>query len=99
MKLGAKLQAREHEKANQRAEEEAAALNANDLREGRPIAIPGLDSDDEQEEEDNGATNWGKQAKLRQRKLIRKRLEEHEEMLRSQQQTESDKEIEDLLED
>ncbi|KAF2096696.1 DUF1531-domain-containing protein [Rhizodiscina lignyota] len=100
MKLGAKLQARGYEREDRAAQEEAekTRLNGNDLR-GTRIALPGIESDDEEDEDEAEASSWGRKAKLRQRKMIRKKLEEQEERLRSMQEEESDQDIADLLED
>lgn len=98
MKLGAKLQARDLEKMEKAsAEADKTELNANDLR-GVRKEIPGVESEDEGSEEEE-TSNWGRKAKIRQRKMIRKRLEEHEERLRSLQPTESDEEVEEFLVD
>lgn len=102
MKLGAWLQMRDFERQSAKLEEEAkASFNANDLRSTR-IALPGLDPADEERDEDEtiaSATDWGRKAKIRQRAMIRRKLEEHEARLREMEETESDKEIAHLLED
>ncbi|KAF1808655.1 DUF1531-domain-containing protein [Eremomyces bilateralis CBS 781.70] len=95
-KLGEKKQASEHERVDKETKEEAALMTANDLRRGssRPIPIPGVDSDTD-EEVDNTA-DWGKKARVRQRKIIRQKLEEHEQALKEH---DSDKEIDQFLVD
>lgn len=102
MKLGAWLQMRDLERQSKKAEEEAeASFKANGLRSTR-IALPGIDSEDEERDERAAyasASNWGSRAKIRQRAMIRQKLEEHEASLRDMEETESDKEIEYLLED
>lgn len=109
LKLGAHIQKKQLEKEEKRAEEERKAreggLNANDLRGGSKIDIPGVESEDEDEEEmvvdattGERVHEWGRKARVRQRKFIRKTMEEHERRL-AEKATESDQEIEDLLED
>ena len=109
LKLGAHVQKKQLEKEERRAEEERKAreggLNANDLRGGRKIEIPGVESEDEDEEEvvvdattGERVHEWGRKARVRQRKFIRKTMEEHERRL-AEKATESDQEIEDLLEE
>ena len=109
LKLGAHIQKKQLEKEEKKEEEERKArmggLNANDLRGGRKIEIPGVDSEDENEEEmivdettGERVQEWGRKARVRQRKFIRKTMEEHERRL-AEKATESDQEIEDLLEE
>jgi hypothetical protein len=96
MKIGAHLQARGLEKEGARMQEERAAMDANDLRKAAAVKIPGVDSSDDEEEDREG--EWGRKARVRQRKIVKKAMERHEEML-SMKGHESDKDIEDLLED
>jgi hypothetical protein len=96
MKLGAHIQRKQLEKEEARMEEERAVISANELRTGRKVKIPGVESDDDEEEVREG--EWGRKARVRQRKLVKKAMERHEEML-SMVGHESDKDIEDLLED
>jgi len=94
LKLAAKVQEQHLEK--EARESEKAAMSANDLRGGRRVDIPGVeDSSDEEEEQ---REEWGRKARLRQRKIVRRAMEIHERNL-EMKATESDKEIEDLLED
>jgi len=88
MKLGAKLQARQHEKDGQ--------MNADGSIDGKPMAkisIPGVDS--ESEEEEGG--EWGRTARLRQRKLVKRAMELKERM--DSGELDSDDDIKDLLMD
>ncbi|KAK0663310.1 PGA2-homolog C27.01c [Lasiodiplodia hormozganensis] len=99
MKLGAHLQKKQHQADSQSDQIEAGAtLSANDLR-GRKkqpkIAIPGVDSDSDSEDEDKD--DWGRAARLRQRKFVRQMLEAHEQKLREEAEADSDKEIEEFL--
>ena len=62
-------------------------------------AIPGInsDSEDEDEREKAGGVEWGLRARLRQRKVVRKAMAKYERQLEEVQPTESDKEIEEFL--
>ena len=93
--LGAKMQARAHEK--DAVESTDAEIHPNELRGGKSkIAIPGVDeSTDEETEAKPG--DWGKKARVRQRKYIRTVLEKEEARLADEQAAESDKEIEQYL--
>ncbi|GME52970.1 trafficking pga2 [Neofusicoccum parvum] len=103
MKLGAYFQRKQHEADSRSGEDDAAAtgatLTANDLR-GRKsqpkIAIPGVDSDSEDDEDKD---DWGRVARLRQRKFVRQMLEVHETKLREEAEANSDKDIEEFLVD
>ncbi|EON64768.1 hypothetical protein W97_04001 [Coniosporium apollinis CBS 100218] len=96
MKLGAKLQAREHEKEVDLAGLDPKSQDAiRALRGGKKIEIPGVDSDSEGEEEPKPA-DWGKKARLRQRKFIRGKVEE-EERRRREEDEETDEELEEIL--
>jgi len=100
LKLGAKVQQSQLEKEARESEEKYAALNGNDLRTGKKrgkVDIPGVDSESE-EGEPTVEGEWGRKARLRQRKIVRKAMEIHEANL-TMKATESDHEIEDLLED
>ncbi|KAF2658459.1 DUF1531-domain-containing protein [Lophiostoma macrostomum CBS 122681] len=96
MKLGAHMQAKQHKKDS---EETAAEIHPNELRGGKgKIEIPGLgDSDEEEDAEETQPGQWGRTARVRQRKFIRQTLEKEEKRLRDEQEDESDKEIEEFL--
>jgi len=96
LKLGARVQRSHLEKEEKRMEAERAAMDANDLRSAAKVAIPGVDSSDE--EEVVKESEWGRKARVRQRKIVRKAIERHEEMLHHKGM-ESDEDIRDLLED
>ena len=98
MKIGAKLQERQHERD---AMEELlpAEIHPNELRTGKKFAIPGVEESDSEEEEAAKPGQWGKTARVRQRKFIRNKLEEEEKRLMAEQEDEDLKEILDLLED
>jgi len=66
-------------------------INANDLRGGKMIEIPGVDSDSEEDKEE-----WGRKARVRQRKVVKKAMAIHEKNLRVQEM-DSDEDISDLL--
>jgi hypothetical protein len=97
LKLGAKVQERQMEKAaRESAVDPDTKINANYLRGGaKKIDIPGVDSDSEEEAK---GEQWGRKARLRQRKVVKRAMEIHEQNLRDKG-NESDKDIEDLLED
>ncbi|KAK7189221.1 hypothetical protein DPSP01_005389 [Paraphaeosphaeria sporulosa] len=99
MKLGARAQERQHEKESAEAADTGAELHPNDLRGGKKVAIPGVDSDDEEEKSEAKPGQWGKKARVRQRKLIRETLEKEEKRLQDEQEQEDLKDIADLLED
>ena len=95
MKLGAKMQTRAHEKDSAEGGE-SAEVHPNELR-GK-IAIPGVD-ESEDEEDESAPGDWGRAARLRQRKFIREALEREEARLRDEAEAESDKEIAEFLVD
>jgi len=95
----------EHEREN--AVDNNAKMDANDLRGagGRKVAkvdIPGVDTDSEEDGDGEGAKmkegQWGRKARVRQRKMVKRAMEIHERNL-AEKGNESDKDIEDLLED
>lgn len=97
VKLGMRIQAKQHADANKEADGKAR-LNGNHLR-GK-IAIPGVDSDTESDSEgekgDVKTGEWGRKARLRQRRHVRK------SMLKSEKRgfdEGSDDEIKHLLHD
>ncbi|KAJ4356116.1 uncharacterized protein N0V89_004144 [Didymosphaeria variabile] len=101
MKLGARAQEKQHENAADAAPTDAE-VHPNDLRGGQKvgIAIPGVDSDDNEEERTEAKPGqWGKKARARQRRFIRDTLEKEEKRLQDEQEQEDLREIADLLED
>ncbi|KAF2424393.1 DUF1531-domain-containing protein [Tothia fuscella] len=96
MKIMAKVQAKQLQKMGDEDTAARAEMDANDLR--GIVKIPGVESDDDDEVEEVRENEWGRKARVRQRKVVRKAMERHEEML-SMVGHESDKDIEDLLED
>jgi hypothetical protein len=93
LKLGAKLQMQVHEK-----ESAEAIMDPNELR-GAKIEIPGIESDEDDsgDEVHTGADmDFGRKARLRQRKFIREALEREEQRLRDEVEG-SDAEIEEFL--
>jgi len=97
LKLGAKAQNRAHEK--DALDTGGAEVHPNELRSGKKFKIPGVaDTDDEDEEEEGEkVADWGKKARVRQRKFIRGALEKEEKRLADELEAESDKEIEEFL--
>jgi hypothetical protein len=97
MKLGAKVQGREHEKEVDTEElEKAPALTANGIR--GQVEIPD-DSDDEEGEGEATGADWGKKARRRQRQLVKKLLEAEEQRRRELQEDDEDKDIQEFLVD
>ncbi|KAH7122257.1 protein trafficking Pga2 [Dendryphion nanum] len=98
VKLGARQQRKVHEREAARTVAEAtdAALHPNQLRGGK-VEIPGLDDSDEENIADVKPANWGRNARVRQRKFVKDTLAKEEERLRDEQEAESDKELERLL--
>lgn len=90
------------EKEAKESDEKWAAMHPNDLRSGtKRVDIPGVESEDEGEDGQNEVVvkgEWGRKARVRQRKIVRKAMEIHEANL-TRTGYESDKDIEDLLED
>lgn len=96
MKLGARMQRKSHEKDAQDNGE--ADIHPNELR-GK-IEIPGVgDSDEEDDENVERVGDWGRNARVRQRKFIRDALAKEEARLADEQEDESDREIEEFLVD
>jgi hypothetical protein len=95
--IGARIQAKQHVEASQEAEAEwQAKLSANNLR---GVAIPGVDSDSDEDDEVKANVKvgqWGRKARVRQRNIVRRLLVEKEER---GLEDESDEELRDLLED
>lgn len=99
MKLGARQQQKQHEEAAAESADTGAELHPNDLRGGKKVAIPGVNDDDEEEKTEAKPGQWGKKARVRQRKVIRETLEKEEKRLQDEQEQEDLKDIADLLED
>ncbi|KAJ4297966.1 hypothetical protein N0V90_005865 [Kalmusia sp. IMI 367209] len=98
MKLGARAQERQHAKDAAAQAGSGTEVHPNELRTGKKFAIPGVESDGEEEEEAKPA-EWGKKARVRQRKFIRETMEKEEQRLQDEQEQEDLKDIADLLED
>jgi Protein trafficking PGA2 len=103
LKLGAKVQESYLEKEAKESDEKWAAMHPNDLRAGgrKNVDIPGVESEDEGEDGMNEVVvkgEWGRKARVRQRKIVRKAMEIHEANL-TRTGYESDQDIADLLED
>lgn len=96
--LGGKFQAKDHERELSEDEmSSAAAMSPNSLR--GQVQVP-EDSDDEDGGEGRGTTgtDWGRNARRRQRQLIRKILEAEEKLKADEAEADSDKDIEEFLE-
>jgi hypothetical protein len=96
IKLGARAQQKQHEKD---AAATLAEISPNELRGEGKIQIPGLGDSDEEEDTEVKPGDWGKKARVRQRKFIRDAIKKEEDRLRDEQEAESDKEIEQFLVD
>jgi hypothetical protein len=94
MKIGAKLQMRQHEKD---AATGMGEIHPNELR-GK-VEIPGLDEETDDEDDESAPADWGRTARVRQRKFIREALEKEEQRLREQFEAEDDKDIAEYLVD
>lgn len=95
IKLGARQQRKAHERD---AADIGAEIHPNELRGGKgKIEIPGVGDSDEEDEEETQPGDWGKNARVRQRKFIRQAVKKEEDRLRDEQEAESDKEIEEFL--
>ena len=95
VKLGGRFQASDHERELDDTEIlSPAAISANSLR--RQIDVP---DDSDSEEEVNGAQgpNWGRTARRRQRKIIKRAVEAEEKRRAEEEEADSDKEIEEFL--
>lgn len=85
-----------HEDEAARAEAEAQAkISPNELR-GRVEIPEDTDEEDEAVAEASGP-DWGKQARRRQRDMIKKLLDAEEQRLRESQEELEDKDIEEFL--
>ncbi|KAF1999098.1 DUF1531-domain-containing protein [Amniculicola lignicola CBS 123094] len=99
MKLGSKMQNKAHEAD---ALDNGAEISPNELR-GK-IEIPGVEDESEDEEDGDGvgtgkSGDWGRTARVRQRKFIREALEREEARLRESVEEEEDKDIAEFLVD
>ncbi|KAE9988373.1 hypothetical protein EG328_011133 [Venturia inaequalis] len=103
LKLGAKVQQQHLEKEAKESDEKWAAMHPNDLRTGgarKQVDIPGVESEDEGEDGQGEVTvgrEWGRKARVRQRKIVRKAMEIHEQNLAKTGFESGDEDIADLL--
>ena len=99
MKIGASIQQKEYNRKAGPADMGGHGGMAVDSSSRQTIqpSIPGVDSDSTDGERDGEEASWGRRARLRQRRIVREALARRERELQAMQQTESDKEIEDLL--
>ncbi|KAK3499158.1 protein trafficking Pga2 [Neurospora hispaniola] len=99
IKLGGKAQMKKHEEES--AEALRGTISPNELRGQKAmVRLPGEDSDSEDDEAQNGessAADWGKKARKRQRMVIKKLIEAEEDKLRESKEEEEDKDIEEFL--
>lgn len=95
IKLGGRFQAADHERELDGTEISSSAAVSPDSLRGH-VDIP---DDSESEEEIGGATgtNWGGNARRRQRKLIKSIVDAEEQLRAEEEEADSDKEIEEFL--
>ncbi|KAK5627167.1 hypothetical protein RRF57_002882 [Xylaria bambusicola] len=94
IKLGAKHQEKQFEKAQQ----EVAEISPNQLR--GELGIPDESDDDDDDDHAQGeatATDWGKKARKRQRNMIKQLLDAEEKRLQETLDEQEDKDIEEFL--
>lgn len=94
VKLGGRFQASDHERELDDTEVLSATTSPNSLR--GQIDVPD-DSDSEEEVGGVIGTNWGRNARRRQRKMIKSIVEAEEKLRAEQEEADSDKEIEEFL--
>lgn len=95
MKLGGRFQASDHERELDDTEVlSPAAISPNSLR--GQVDVPD-DTDSEKEAGDVTNTNWGRNARKRQRKMIKSIVEAEEKRRAEEEEADSDKEIEQFL--
>ncbi|KAI0897807.1 DUF1531-domain-containing protein [Annulohypoxylon nitens] len=94
IKMGAKHQEKQLEKQFKEEEERQAQISPNQLR--GEIGIPD-ESDDDDEQGETTASDWGKKARKRQRNVLKKMLDAEEKRLQELQEDEEDKDIEQYL--
>ncbi|KAI0532656.1 protein trafficking Pga2 [Xylaria digitata] len=92
IKLGAKHQEKQFEKAQQ----EVAEISPNQLRGELGIPEESDDDDDDVQGETTGA-DWGKKARKRQRNMIKQLLDAEEKRLQETIDEQEDKDIEEFL--
>jgi len=103
VKLGEKIQSKEHEKQSS-AKDPYEASTKGDKKKITPNALRGAGgktvsfADTDEDEGEPSGVQWGKKARHRQRKVVSKLLEKHEEKLREDDE-EEDKDIMELLVD
>lgn len=83
---------RQVESMEKQEAEEKAKLSPNDLRDGTKLP----EDEDDDEDGETSATDWGSRARTRQRTMLKQLLEAEE---RRKQEEDDDKDIADLLED
>lgn len=102
LKLGGKVQMKQHEKEAAEAEAEAtekAKMSPNEFR-GHKIEVPDDSDDDDADAQAQGqasATDWGKKARKRQRTMVKKIIAAEEKRLQDLQDDDEDKDIEEFL--
>ncbi|KAI0434553.1 protein trafficking Pga2 [Xylaria sp. FL1042] len=93
IKLGAKHQEKQFEKAQQ----ETAEISPNQLRGELGIPEESDDDDDDIGQGESTGADWGKKARKRQRKMIKQLLDAEEQRLQETLDEQEDKDIEEFL--
>ncbi|KAF2969376.1 hypothetical protein GQX73_g4211 [Xylaria multiplex] len=91
IKLGAKHQEKQFEKAQQ----EVAEISPNQLR--GELGIPEESDDDDDVQGETTGADWGKKARKRQRNMIKQLLDAEEKRLQETIDEQEDKDIEEFL--
>lgn len=94
VRLGGRFQASDHARELDDTEVLSAATSPNSLR-GHVDELH--ESDSEEEVGGTTSTNWGRNARRRQRKTIKSIVEAEEKLRAEQEEADSDKEIEQFL--
>ena len=95
IQLGARFQAKDHERELDPNEiNSMAATESTSFKD--KVHVP-EDTDSESEDEARKGTDWGKKARRRQRKMVRDLLAADEKRMKEDEETISDKEIEEFL--
>ncbi|KAJ8130487.1 hypothetical protein O1611_g3149 [Lasiodiplodia mahajangana] len=92
IKMGARHQEKQFEKAQQ---ESTTQISPNELR--GELGIPEDSDDDDEQEGETTAADWGKKARKRQRNMIKQLLDAEEKRLQETIDEQEDKDIEEFL--
>ncbi len=97
LQLGGRFQAKDHDRPLDEDEmSSAAAMSPNSLR-GQVEVPEDSDTDEDGEDGRSSGMDWGRKARRRQRKLLRKILEAEDQLKAEEAEADSDKDIEEFL--